>query len=106
MSREISKLLNQLASKLPEGMLVDAAWLKAQGYSPQLQHRYVKSGWLEQPTRSVFRRPRGALSWQQVVISLQTILNYSPLIVGGRTSLELQGYAHYLKQSMATVHLY
>ncbi|SDD80317.1 transcriptional regulator with AbiEi antitoxin N-terminal domain [Bradyrhizobium brasilense] len=107
MSREKRNLLNQLTSKLPEGMLVDAAWLTAQGYSPQLQHLYVKSGWLEQPTRSVFRRPRGNLSWQQVVISLQTILNYSPLVVGGRTALELQGYAHYLAQSPATaVHLY
>jgi hypothetical protein len=93
MTRERSGLLNQLVSKLPEGLLVDAAWLKAQGYSTQLQHQYVKSGWLEQPTRSVFRRPRGSLSWQQVVISLQTILDYSPLIVGGRTALELQGYA-------------
>jgi hypothetical protein len=106
MAREPSGLLNQLASKLPEGMLVDSAWLKAQGYSTQLQHLYVKSGWLEQPTRSVFRRPRGTLSWQQVVISFQTILNYSPLIVGGRTALELQGYAHYLLQSTTAVHLY
>jgi hypothetical protein len=106
MTRERSGLLNQLACKLPEGMLVDAAWLKAQGYSTQLQHQYVKSGWLEQPTRSVFRRPRGTLSWQQVVVSLQNILNYSPLVVGGRTALELQGYAHYLVQSTTVVHLY
>lgn len=106
MNRERGGLLNQLASKLPEGMLVDAVWLKAQGYSTQLQHLYVKSGWLEQPARGVFRRPRGTLSWQQVVISLQTILNYSPLVVGGRTALELQGYAHYLAQSTMTVHLY
>jgi hypothetical protein len=106
MDREKGGLLNQLANKLPEGMLVDAAWLKVQGYSTQLQHLYVKSGWLEQPTRSVFRRPRGALSWQQAVISLQTILNYSPLVVGGRTALELQGYAHYLVQSNTAVHLY
>ena len=106
MARENRGLLNQLAVKLPEGLLVDAAWLKAQGYSSQLQHQYVASGWLEQPARSVFRRPRGALSWQQVVISLQTILNYLPLIVGGRSSLELQGYAHYLVRSSATIHLY
>jgi len=106
MSREKTGLLNLLANKLPEGLLVDAAWLKAQGYSTQLQHLYVKSGWLEQPTRSVFRRPRGALSWQQVVISLQTILDYSPLIVGGRTALELQGYAHYLPHTTQEVHLY
>lgn len=91
---------------LPEGMLIDAAWLKAHGYSPQLQHQYVKSGWLEQPARGVFRRPRGSLSWQQAVISLQTILNFSPLVIGGRTALELQGYAHYLTQSTIRVHLY
>jgi hypothetical protein len=29
MSREKRGLINQLASKLPEGMLVDAAWLYA-----------------------------------------------------------------------------
>ena len=85
---------------------MDAAWLKRQGYSSQLQNQYVKSGWLEQPARSVFRRPRGELSWQQVVISLQTILNYPLLVVGGRTSLELQGYAHYLRRSAPDIHLY
>ncbi|MGJ4973108.1 type IV toxin-antitoxin system AbiEi family antitoxin domain-containing protein [Bradyrhizobium sp. HKCCYLRH1073] len=106
MDRQRGKLLNQLADMLPEGMLVDAAWLRAHGYSPQLQHQYVKSGWLEQPARGVFRRPRGSLSWQQAVISLQTILNFSPLIIGGRTALELQGYAHYLTQSTMRVHLY
>ena len=58
MDRQRGKLLNQLADMLPEGMLIDAAWLKAHGYSPQLQHQYVKSGWLEQPARGVFRRPR------------------------------------------------
>lgn len=106
MTRERGQLLNQLTSKLPEGLLVDAAWLKAQGYSSQLQNQYVTAGWLEQPTRSVFRRPRGVLAWQQVVISLQTILDASPLVIGGRTSLELQGYAHYLVQSTAAVYLY
>ncbi|UVO35554.1 type IV toxin-antitoxin system AbiEi family antitoxin [Bradyrhizobium arachidis] len=106
MTRSKGHLLNQLDKLLPEGLLVDSAWLKRHGYSTQLQNLYVKSGWLEQPNRGVFRRPRGALSWQQVVISLQTILNYSPLVVGGRTALELQGYAHYLPQSTTRVHLY
>jgi hypothetical protein len=65
----------------------------------------VKAGWLTQPTRGVYCRPRGALSWQQVVISLQALLDY-PLLVGGRTALELQGHAHYLPQSQKEVHLY
>lgn len=85
---------------------MDAAWLEERGIASNLRVYYVKSGWLEQPVRSVYRRPRGALSWQQVVISLQTLLLRKPLIVGGRTALELQGFAHYLSHEMKTVHLY
>jgi hypothetical protein len=86
-------------------VLVDAAWLKRRGYSRQLLSHYVTAGWLTQPTRSVYCRPRGSLSWQQVVISLQALLDY-PLLVGGRTALELQGYAHYLTHEQKEVHLY
>lgn len=97
--------LNWLEKHLPEGLLVDAAWLARAGYSTSLRSQYVKAGWLEQPARQVYRRPRGSLSWQQVVISLQTLLEF-PLTVGGRTALELQGYAHYLPQKRSEVHLY
>lgn len=100
-------LLNQLEKNLPEGLVVDAAWLEERGIASNLRAYYVKSGWLEQPARSVYKRPRGNLSWQQVVISLQTLLlRMTPLIVGGRTALELQGFAHYLSYETKTVHLY
>ncbi len=99
------RLLNRLERELPEGVLVDTAWLKTRGYSRQLLSHYVSAGWLKQPTRGVYCRPRGALSWQQVVISLQALLSY-PLLVGGRTALEGQGYAHYLVQNLKEVHLY
>lgn len=98
--------LNRLEKDLPEGLVVDAAWLEDRGIASNLRAYYVKSGWLEQPVRSVYRRPRGRLSWQQVVISLQTLLLRTPLIVGGRTALELQGFAHYLSHEIKTVHLY
>ena len=97
--------LNRLDQELPEGVLVDAAWLKRHGYSRQLLNHYVSARWLEQPTRGVYRRPRGSLTWQQVVISVQAFLDY-PLVVGGRTALELQGYAHYLSHEAKQVHLY
>lgn len=96
---------SNLEQELPEGLLVDADWLKHRGYSRQLWNHYVASGWLEQPATRVFRRSRGTLTWQQVVISLQTLLA-QPLVVGGRTALELQGYAHYLPQATTEVHLY
>ncbi|MFT4955577.1 MAG: hypothetical protein ACI8U3_001974 [Brevundimonas sp.] len=92
-------------SQLPEGLLVDAAWMSAHGYSTGLRSQYVSAGWLEQPARRVYRRPRGKLSWEQVVISLQTLLEQACL-VGGRTALELQGFSHYLSANIGEVHLY
>ena len=106
MTKQSGGKLNQLDQSLPEGLLVDAAWLTKRGYSRSLQNQYVAAGWLEQPMRGVYRRPRGKLGWQQAVISLQTILGGNPVIVGGRTALELQGYAHYLAQRVKEVHLY
>lgn len=100
-----SSKLNQLEKDLPEGLVVDSSWLKQRGIASNLRAYYVKSGWLEQPVRGLYRRPRGTLSWQQVVISLQTLLG-QPLYVGGRTSLELQGFAHYLTFEQRSVHLY
>jgi len=84
---------------------VDAAWLSEHGYSTSLRSQYVSAGWLEQPTRQVYRRTRGSLGWEQVAISLQTLLHEN-LTVGGRTALELQGFAHYLTQETKEVHLY
>src|SRR5262245_21119564 len=104
MTEERHTKLNWLQHNLPEGLLADAGWLEAKGYSSSLRHQYVARGWLEQPAHGVYRRPpaklaalpdEGRLRWEQVVISLQFLLD-APVIVGGRTALELQGFAHYL----------
>jgi len=100
---------------LPEGLLVDSAWLERRGYSSALRSKYVAHGWLESPVRRVYRRPIARLSdaatparlqWQHIVISLQTLLA-CPVHVGGRTALELEGYAHYLTPAgPREIHLY
>jgi Transcriptional regulator, AbiEi antitoxin, Type IV TA system/Transcriptional regulator, AbiEi antitoxin N-terminal domain len=105
MAKQRNRKLNWLAHHLPEGLLADARWLTRHGYSTSLRTQYVAAGWLKQPARGVYCRPRGALSWQQVMISLQALLEY-PLLVGGRTALEAQGYAHYLAQNVSEIHLY
>jgi hypothetical protein len=105
MTTQKERKLNRLVQDLPEGLLVDSKWLRARGYSTSLCSQYVSAGWLEQPARRVYRRPRGELTWEQVVISLQTLLR-KPLVVGGRTALELQGMAHYLSTKIREVHLY
>lgn len=105
MAKPTQGKLNRLERLLPEGLVVDAAWLSRQGYSTGLRSQYVAAGWLAQPARRVYQRPRGPLVWQQVVISLQTLLARN-LVVGGRTALELHGFAHYLQQQATSVHLH
>jgi hypothetical protein len=105
MVRQNDRPLNRLERELPEGILVDTSWLKRHGYSRQLLNHYVNADWLTQPARGVYRRPRGVPTWQQLVVSLQTYLE-SPLVIGGRTALELLGYAHYLPRKEQAVHLY
>lgn len=105
MSMQKANKLNSLLQTLPEGLLVDARWLERHGYYRSLRSQYVASGWLERPARGVFRRPQGTVSWEQVVISLQTMMDF-PVSVGGRSALELQGYAHYLPQAQSAIHLY
>ncbi len=97
--------LNQLVRDLPDGLLVDASWLEQRGYSRSLRSQYVAAGWLSKPARGVYSRPQGIQTWQQVVISLQSLLDV-PVSVGGRTALEMQGYAHHLSQSLQRIHLY
>ena len=107
--------LNWLQHNLPEGLVVDSAWLQGRGYSSALRSKYASRGWLEQVARGVYRRPQAplpapregeGLRWQNVVISLQMVLE-CPVIVGGRTALELQGFAHYLSLTgPREVHLY
>jgi hypothetical protein len=97
--------LNRLLHDIPEGLFVDSTWLEARGYSRSLRNQYVHAGWLERPARKLFRRPGETLRWEQVVLSLQNLLGL-PFIVGGRTALELQGFAHYLAHETREVHLY
>jgi hypothetical protein len=97
--------LNKLERILPEGLLVDSGWMNENGYANSLRAKYVASGRLEQPARRVYRRPRGTLDWPVAVLSLQTLLDYA-IVVGGRTALEMQGYAHYLPATRREVHLY
>ncbi|URK89460.1 type IV toxin-antitoxin system AbiEi family antitoxin (plasmid) [Rhizobium sp. RCAM05350] len=105
MSEEFSGKLNHLQRELPEGLVVDAVWLKTRGYSAQLCRKYVLNGWLERLAHGVYRKPGGKLLWEHVVISLQTLL-MKPLLVGGGTALSLHGFSHYLRREEKEVHLY
>ena len=97
--------LNQLSRRLPEGLPVDAAWLRALGYTPNLLRKYEAAGWLQQPAHRIYLRPRGPIVWQQAVLALQTLLARD-LAVGGRSALDLHGFSHYLEALPQAIYLY
>jgi len=98
--------IKQLYQILPEGVVAPASWLAEQGYSMQLLYQYTKSGWLKKTSRGSYIRGNANPSWQGAVLGLQK-LGKEPFHIGGVTSLNLQGYAHYLPlNSSQTIYLY
>jgi hypothetical protein len=110
MDAQRSSRLNRLLLSLPEGFLADSAWLQAQGLTRSSIRDYVDRGWLERIAPRVYRRPsqlaKASLRWDLVVLSLQQVM-HKPLHVGGRTAVELSGYAHYVEAGdTSQVYLY
>lgn len=103
--------LNQLLTNLSPGLMVNSAWLQAQGISRTSIHDYVQRGWLERVAPSVYRQASGSgttttLRWDMAVISAQRLGSPS-FYVGGITALELLGHGHYVRLGdERTVHLY
>ncbi|CAG0998111.1 hypothetical protein RHDC4_02979 [Rhodocyclaceae bacterium] len=85
---------DSLETRLPEGQVVDAAWLAGQGLSRSRVDAFLRAGRLVAVGRGGYRRPGPPLKWEHVVYSLAA-LGY-PVYVGGRSALELGGHAHYL----------
>jgi hypothetical protein len=98
--------IKQLYQMLPEGVVAPASWLAEQGYSMQLLYQYTKSGWLKKTSRGSYIRGDANPSWQGAVLGLQK-LSHEQFHIGGVTSLNLQGYAHYLPlNDSQTIYLY
>ncbi|GAB6910042.1 conserved hypothetical protein [Desulfosarcina cetonica] len=79
---------------LPEGQLVNRAWLKARGFNRPRVDYALRAGKLTAVAHGIYRRPGPALKWEHVVYSLDQ-MGWT-VHVGGRSALELQGMAHYL----------
>jgi len=94
-----------LYTLVPHGQVATRKWLLEQGVGTHAVDNLIKSGQLLAASRGVYKRPDTSLEWQGVVASLER-MNY-PLIVGGLTALDINGYGHYVSPSDKTVvHLY
>lgn len=98
--------LNRLQQLIPEGVAIPSTWLTANSYTPQLVRKYVQSGWLKALGSRVYARPVETVTWEGTMLGLQR-LGQLQLHVGGVTSLNRQGLAHYLSLGGdATIHVW
>lgn len=96
----------ELYEIMPEGLITTHKWLMENNFTRHAIDNLVKSNQLESISKGVYVRNANKLTWQSVVYSLQFILK-TDLVVGGLTSLEMQGLSHYLSLSETkVVHLF
>jgi hypothetical protein len=96
MSTNTETKINQLLQKTPKGTVLLARWLEMQGYSHDLQQRYLKSRWLEPVGRGAFKRTGDSVDIYGALYALQTQAGKN-IHIGGRSSLILQGFAHFVE---------
>jgi hypothetical protein len=82
-----------------------AGWLEAQGVSRELQHSYLRSGWLESLGSGAFRRTGDEVTWLGAVATLQSQAG-AAIYPGALTALALQGFAHYARMGAERVFLF
>lgn len=97
--------INQLLQIWPKGTVATSLWLKEQGVNSLLKKRYEETAWIESIGHGAVIRNGDTVDWQGALFALQTQLHID-IYVGGKSALELQGYAHFIKFGHSEVHLY
>jgi hypothetical protein len=105
MGTENKTKINRLISQWKPGTPGVTSYLNASGFGRDLLVKYKNSGWLESFGRGAYIRAGDTVDWLGALYSLQRQLTL-PVHAGGKTALELQGYAHYLPARQHKVFLY
>jgi hypothetical protein len=98
----MNKILN-LFNNYPVGIVLTTTMLFEAGYTPQLLHKYTKSGWLEHIGSGAYKRSGDKISWEGAIWSLQK--EGKGIYVSGKTALEHQGYEHFLSMGRRKIYV-
>ena len=105
MSQEIKTKINRLINQWPKGTVSVALYLNRLGFTHDLLTKYKKSGWLQSFGRGAYILYGDKVEWPGAIYALQNQLHLN-VHPGGKTALELKGYAHYLPSGKRKVFLY
>ncbi len=97
--------IKKLFKVWPLHTVAKARWLKQFGFTHKDILGYEASGWIESITHGVYKRAQDTLSWKGVIFGLQ---QNEPgcFHVGGRTAIDIQGGAHYIRYGHDKVLVY
>jgi hypothetical protein len=95
MASENGSKINRLLRMWPYGAVAVLRWLQQQGIYQQLVHAYEKSAWIRRIGQGAYVRVGDTIHWTGGLYAMQAQMGL-PVHVGGKTALEMQGYAHYL----------
>ena len=102
MASENGSKINRLLRIWPHGAVAVLRWLQQQGIYQQLVHAYEKSAWIRRIGQGAYVRVGDTIHWTGGLYAIQVQMGL-PVHVGGKTALEMQGYAHYLPLGNGTV---
>ena len=94
--------INQLLKLWPPGTVAVLPWLERQGVYQQLVHEYEKTSWLRRVGQGAFAKAGDQVEWAGGLYAIQEQLKL-PIHVGGKTALQIQGYAHFLPMGKGTM---
>ncbi len=95
MASETSSKINQLLKKWPSGAVAVLPWLEKQGTYQQLVHAYEKTSWIRRLGQGAYARAGDKVEWTGGLYAIQEQMGL-PIHAGGKTALQMQGYAHFL----------
>ena len=96
-----SSKINQLLKIWPLGAVAVLPWLQKQGVYQQLIHEYEKTSWVRRVGQGAYTRAGDKVEWTGGLYALQEQLKL-PVHAGGKTALQMQGYAHFLPMGKGT----
>lgn len=97
--------LNRLLSSWQKGTVRTSYSLRQNGYSDDLLQKYAKSKWLESFGYGAYKLNGDKVEWYGALFTLQTELD-STIHVGGKSALQLKGFAHTISDELQKVNLF
>lgn len=97
--------INKLMQEYPKGLVLLSSWLILKGYPYELQQQYRRSGWMKSIGKGAMLKSGDSLLLSGALAALQSQANIN-IHIGGRSSLELNGSAHYLQLASPEVTLF